>query len=251
MNWSFYTLAALAASTAHGAWADPRLDEKVYDPFVERHSFELETRWGREFGPGVLTASSVFVAEAEAGFTDNFSLAAVGQFDHAPGHGNRLAAAGLEGVADLGRLPGLGVEAGVYLEFEKGLGDREDKGEAKLLLARSAGRFQGLLNLIAERPFGAATGQGLATYGYAASATWRVLGNLRAGAEAYGDLGDDHGLLRRRAGAYVGPVLNWEGRLPDSPVSVELGAGWLAPIGAARVEARSQGRINVSFERQF
>ena len=41
-------------------------------------------------------------------------------------------------------------------------------------------------------------GENFASYGYAASATWRVAGQLRLGAEALGDLGSDHGLFGRQ-----------------------------------------------------
>lgn len=232
------------------AEADPRLDEKVYSPYVENHVLELETRWGQEAGPGELRGARTFVVEGEAGLSDRLSLAVLGQVERAP-EGDRLVGAGLEGVAYMGQIPRLGVDTGLYLEYKKGLHGEDDEGEAKLLLAKTDGRFQGLFNLIVERPFGAPRGEGFAAYGYAASATWRSLGALRIGAEAFGDLGDDHGLFKKRQGAYLGPQLKWEGKPRFLPVEVELDAGWLVPVGPARAEARSQGRISLEFERPF
>ena len=116
--------------------------------------------------------------------------------------------------------------------------------EGKLLLAKTAGRFQGLVNLIVEKPLSAPTGEGMAGYGYAASATWQTVGNLRLGAEAFGDLGDDHAFLGRQ-GAYVGPQVKWEGRLGRMPFDIGLDAGWLVAVGTDRSEAASQVRLGL------
>ena len=233
------------------AMADPRLDEKVYSPYVENHMLELETRWGQELGGGDLKGARTFVLETEYGLNDRVSLALVGQGQRTPGESMRLTGIGLEGVVYLGQIPKLGVDTGLYLEYKKGFGGETDGGEAKLLLAKTVDRFQGLFNFIVERPFGAPKGEGFAAYGYAASATWRTVGNLRLGAEAFGDFGDDHGFLNHPQGAYVGPQVKWEGQPRFLPVEIELDAGWLAPVGTARTEAKSQGRINLEFERRF
>jgi hypothetical protein len=241
----------LATAGAAPALADPRLDEVVYSPYVENHEIEVESRWGQELGSGELKGARTLVEEVEVGLNDRTSLALVGQIEREPGGTDRLVGVGLEGIYYLGQIPRLGVDTGLYLEYKKGVNGEDDEGEAKLLLAKTAGRFQGLFNFIAERPFGAPRGEGFAAYGYAASATWRTLGNLRVGAEAFGDLGDDHGWLNRPQGAYVGPQIKWEGKPRFLPVELELDAGWLAPVGPARSEAGSQARINIEFERRF
>ncbi|MFC3070436.1 hypothetical protein [Phenylobacterium soli] len=233
------------------AWADPRLDEKVYDPYIENHTLEFETRWGQELGPGELKGARTFIVEGEYGLNDRVSLALLGQIERAPGEGDRLVGLGLEGVMYLGQIPKVDVDTGLYLEYKKGLHGENDEGEAKLLLAKTAGRFQGLFNFIVERPFGAPNGEGFASYGYATSLTWRTIGNLRLGAEAIGDFGDDHGFLSRAQGAYVGPQLKWEGKPQFLPVDVVVDAGWLKSVSAARQEADSQAKIIVEFERRF
>jgi hypothetical protein len=247
-----WALAVGLTMTAAGpALADPRLDEVVYSPYVENHVLELESRWGQELGSGDLKGARTLVQELEYGFNDRFSLALVTQVQRAPGEGDHLSGVGLEGIAYLGQIPWLGVDAGAYLEYKKGVNGELDAGEAKLLLAKTAGRFQGLFNLIAERPFGAPAGEGFAAYGYAASATWRTVGQLRLGAEAFGDLGDDHGILNHAQGAYLGPQVKWETQPRFLPVELELDAGWLAPIGPAKAEAKSQARISLELERRF
>jgi hypothetical protein len=232
------------------AAADPRLDEMVYSPFVLNHVAEFEVRHGQQLdGATAGVATSVF--EAEYGLNDRVSLALVGTLASAPGRTSRFDGVGIEGVVYLGQVPKIGVDTGLYLEYTHGLHGEPDVAEAKLLLAKTAGRFQGLANLIIERPLGGPAGQNFASYGYAVSATWQTFGALRLGAEAFGDLGDDHGFLTRPVGAYFGPQLKWEGRPPGSPVEIDLDIGWLAAVGADRNEARSQVKIAVELERRF
>jgi hypothetical protein len=233
------------------AVADPRLDEVVYSPYVENHTFELETRIGQEIGDGALKNAQTLVTEAEYGFTDRLSVALVTKIERAPGEPQRLTGVGVEAIYYLTQIPGIGVDVGLYGEFTKGAGGNADSGEAKLLLAKTEGRFQGLFNFIVERPFFGPPGEVSASYGYAASATWRTYGNLRLGAEAFGDFGDDHGFLNRPQGAYLGPQLKWEGKPRFLPCEIVVDAGWLAAVGADRQEASSQFRLNLEFERRF
>lgn len=239
------------ALSSSPALADPRLDEIVYSPYVENHMFELETRFGQEVGHGTLKGAHTLVTEAEYGVNDRLSVALLTKVENAPGKPRRLTKVAIEGVYYLGQIPKIGVDAGLYLEIAKGVNGESDGGEAKLLLAKTAGRFQGLLNIIAERPLSGPSSEAFASYGYAASATWLAVGNLRLGAEALGDLGDDHGFLKHGQGAYVGPQLKWEGRLKGAPIDLAIDAGWLAAVGANRGEGWSQARINLELEHRF
>ena len=248
--WSSLLALAVVGLWASAAAADPRLDEVVYSPYVEAHTLELEARGAHQNG-GSLRGSTTTVTEADYGLNDRLSLALVVTHEKEGSEASRLTSVGVEAIAYLGRIPGIGVDAGLYLEYGAGQHGEANKGEAKLLLAKTDGRFQGLLNLIAERPFNAPRGEGYAAYGYAASATWRTVGRLRLGVEAFGDLGDDHGILARRQGAYLGPQVKWEGRPKGSPVSIVVDAGWLAAVGPSRQEGRTQTRLSVELERHF
>ncbi len=237
------------ALAAGGAAADPRLDEVVYSPYVENGVAEFEARGARALG-GSLNGASGVVLEQEYGVSDRLSLAAVETVTRGPGETTELRGLGVEAIGYLGQIPRLGVDAGLYLEYAKGLFGAGDVAEAKLLLAKTAGRFQSLANLILEEPIGAPRGAGFAAYGYAISATWRTWRALRLGAEAFGDLGDDHAFLGRQ-GAYVGPQLKWEGRLGRLPVDLGVDAGWLTVVGASRGEARSEARLALELEHRF
>ena len=251
-------MAGRAGALASGLWlvavcaarADPRLDEVVYSPYVEPHTLEVETRFAQELGPGDLAGAHTTVVEFEAGLTDRASLALVTGIERSSGGPDRLTGIGLEGIYYFGQVPKVGVDVAGYLELTKGFGGESDGLEAKLLLAKTQGPFQGLANLIVERPLGAPAGENIARYGYALSATWRAVGHLRLGAEALGDLGDDRSFLGRQ-GAYVGPQAKWAGRPGRLPFEIVLDAGWLLPVGLDTPEARSQARVNVEFERHF
>jgi hypothetical protein len=241
----------LAVGVAGSAMADPRLDEVVYSPYIENHTFELETRVGQELGQGSLTNARTIVVEGEYGLNDRVSLALVSAFHREPDFPDQLTSLGVEGIVYLGQIPKIGVDTGLYLEVAKGFGGESSSFEGKLLLAKTVDRFQGLFNFIVERPLGAPEGEGFASYGYAVSATWRTWGNLRLGAEAFGDFGDDHGFLTQSQGAYVGPQLKWEGRPTSLPVDVVIDAGWLVAVGPNREEAASQARIALELEHRF
>ena len=232
--------AALTMLVATAAQADPRLDEKVYDPYVRNHVLEVETRVARETG-GALDRSSATVAELEYGVSDTLSLAVLGKVTGGGGDPTRLRGVGVEAVYYLGQIPGLGVDVGLYGEVMNGLNGDDSALEGKLLFAKQAGPVQALLNLIVERPLHV-PGEGYANYGYAGSVTVRAAKGLRVGVQAF---------LKGRQGAYVGPQLLWEGRPKRSPVEVEVSLGWLKSVGADTREADSQLRVTLELERRF
>ena len=198
---------------------------------------------------GPTSGDRTTVVEAEYGLNDRLSLAGIAALERSPGNGSRLAGVGIEAVYYIGQIPKLGVDVGVYGEYKHGLSGNADVVEAKLLLAKNVDRFQGLLNLIVERPLGSG-GENFATYGYAASATWRTTGNLRLGAEAFGNLGSDRKFLGEKGG-YVGPQVLWEARPKGLPFEVDIDAGWLFPFGVDRSDARSQIRVGIGLEKRF
>lgn len=246
---SIALLLSLAAGLAWtSARADPRLDEKVYSPYVERGVGEIEVRTagqnGRQTGGDATT-----VIETEYGLSDRISLAVLGSVERSPEQRAHFTSIGLEAVGYIGQIPKLGVDTGAYLEYKRGLNDEADVAEAKLLLAKTANRFQGLLNLIVEHPLGPKD-EAFGSYGYAASATWRTAGTLRLGAEVFGNIGNDH-RWPEKLGAYVGPQILWEGRPFHAPIEIGVDAGYLFPVGAYGGEASSQLRFGIELERRF
>jgi hypothetical protein len=246
---SSIALALAGAATASTALADPRLDEKVYDPYVKNHVLELEVRTGGETG-GPFGGSRTYVGEVEYGVNDRLSLAVIGKLTNGAGESADFRGLGLEGVYYIGQIPLTGIDAGAYLEYAKGFNGGDDVVEAKLLAARQFGPIQAVANLIMERPLNVAD-EHFASYGYAASATWQPAPAWRLGAQAFGELGSDHGFLSGPQGAYVGPTAQWELRPAGSPFEIELNASWLKAVGPNRAEADSQFRLVVELERRF
>ncbi len=247
--------AAAAACTAAAALAgaaradEPGLGGKVYDPYVRNGITEVELRAGRLNG-GEAARTGGAVVELEHGFSDRVSVALVAEFERAPDTPSRLDSLGVESVVYLGQLPGLGVDVGAYLEYEQRVNAESGVAEGKLLLARQFGPVQGLFNFIAKKPLSNKHDENATEFGYAAQATVEAAPRLRAGVQAFGDLGTD----RSFGGAqshYVGPVVNWELRPRWASGEIELETAYLFPVGAAARETDGQVRLMLEYERRF
>jgi hypothetical protein len=234
----------LAATTAA---AEPGLGQKVYDPYIMNGVTEVEVRAGALQG-GSANGEAAAVVELEHGFSDRFSLAVLGEFERHVGEQRKLDAVALEGVAYLGKVAG--VDVGGYLEYEQRIHNESGIGEAKLLLAKTIGPFQGLVNVIATKAFTSRPGEGDTQFGYAAAATWEVAPHLRAGMEAFGDLGTSSAFGGRRAG-YIGPKVQWEARPSWLPAEIEIECAYLFATAAARRYTDGEARLMVELERRF
>ena len=243
------TMAAMVAGGAVQARAEPGLANQVYSPYVKKGVTELEFRGGRLNG-GALDGESAGIAELERGISDRVSLAVVAEFEHHAGGETKLDALGLEGKLYLGQIPGLGIDVGGYVEYEQRLNNESGVAEVKLLLAKQAGPFEGVMNLIARRPLTDKPGEDLATFGYAAQLTRGAGHGTRLGLQAFGDLGNEQKLGGRQS-HYLGPMIRWEGRLGGGPSELELEVAYLLPLGAARRETDGQVRMSLAWERKF
>jgi hypothetical protein len=243
-------LAVAAAAGSGGAARAQGLANKVYDPYVQKGVTELEIRGGRLNG-GPLDGEAGAVVELEQGINDRFSLAAIAEFERHAGEPKKLDAIAVEGVVYLGQIPGIGVDVGGYLEYEQRIHNESGVLEGKVLLAKRAGDFEGLLNLIVQRPLSDRPGEHDADFGYAAQATWETLPGVRIGGQAFGDLGTDRSFGGRQA-HYLGPVINWELK-PKwmKGGELELEAAYLLPVSAARDVTDNQLRFVVEFEKRF
>ena len=230
--------------------AEPGLANKVYSPYVKKGVTEVEVRAGRLTG-GPLDGEQAAIVELEYGVSDRVSLAVLAEFEQHAGEAKKLDAFAVEGVAYLGQIPGLGIDVGGYLEYEQRIHNESGVAEAKLLLAKRSGAFEGLLNLIVEKPLSSRPGEHDAEFGYAAQATWDVGANVRLGGQAFGDLGTDRSFGGRQP-HYLGPVAQWEVRpawLKGGELEFE--GAYLLPVGSARDETDGQMRFVVEYERRF
>lgn len=238
-------LAVLTLGLPTVATAEPGLAGTVYSPRSEKGVSEFEVRSGRLVG-GPADGRGATVIEYERGVSDALRVSAFAEVEHEAGR-SKVEALGLEGVFTLGQVPGLGIDLGGYLALEQSLQGDGGVVEAKALFAKRAGPFEGRLNLIAETSVSRATDF---EFGYAAQATVEVVDDVELGLQAFGDLGDSHGLGGRRRG-YLGPILQIEAGSRALGGELEFQVGYLFPVGTARADTDGQFRLGVELERKF
>lgn len=239
------SLAALAAiAIAQPAYAAPGLGEQVYGATVDKGVTEVETRYGRLNG-GADAGEDKFVLEIAHGFTDHLYAAGLAEFEREAGGDRRLEALGMEAVVNVGRIPSLGLDVGLYGEYEA-VRDGPDHVETKLLLQHKRGAFDGRLNLIAEKVLSGGNPVG---FGYAASVDWEVIDEVRVGAAAFGDFGPAKDF--RLGGAhFAGPIVKAE--FEDlGPGELEVETGYLFALGDARNDTKGQLRLILGYEFRF
>ncbi len=243
----FVFSACLAACwfTAQSAHAAPGVGEKVYGATVEAGKTELEARYGRLNG-GPADGEDGLVLEVAHGFSKHFYGAAVFEFEREVGNSRRLAAIGLEGIVPIARVDSLKLDIALYGEYVMVRGGR-DETEAKLLLQHQTGGFDSRLNVKFNRPLQSGAPVELS---YEASADWAVAGDFRAGAAAFGELGSSQRLFPR-ARHFAGPIVKTEIEHLPANSELEIEAGYLLPIGAAREETKGQLRLLLEWEFRF
>jgi hypothetical protein len=238
----FGGIAALAL--AQPALAAPGVGEKVYPATVDAGVTEVEARYGRLTG-GENSGEDGLVLELAHGFSEHFYGAVLAEFEREPRENRELEAFALEAVVPLGRIEPLGLDVGLYGEYEA-VREGSDAIETKLLLQHKRGPFDGRLNLIAEK---ALHGGEPVAFEYAASADWEAFGEIRLGAAAFGELGSgEH--LTTHGGHFAGPIVKAEIE-HLGPGELEIETGYLFALGEARHETDGQLRLNLEYEFRF
>lgn len=225
--------------------AAPGVGEKVYAATISPGVSEVEARYGRLTGKQA-DGEDGLVLELAHGFSRKFYGGLLVEFEREPNGKRELEAAGIEAVVHVAHSDALGLDAAVYGEFEA-VREGADKAEAKLLLEHRKGPFDARLNLIGEREFRDGAPLELE---YAALADWAAIGELRAGVEAFGQLGSTNHFLPR-AEHFAGPVLKAEiERLPGHG-ELEIETAYLFALGAAHDETNGQARLLLEYEFRF
>lgn len=236
---SIYVFAAAAAfAVPTAAIAAPGLGAEVYGATVEKGEVEIEGRYGALDG-GPDDGEDVLKLEAGYGVTDKLRLAVVGEFEKEAGENRRAEAISLEAIYELGKLGP--VDVALYGEYEVGL-HGGDKVETKLLLQHKPGPFDLRLNLIAEKDL---EGGAPVELGYAASADVETFGEIRLGAQAYGELGTFKNFAPRTE-HFLGPVAKCEIEGLGPELGIE--AGYLFPLGSAKDDTDGQLKLKLEIE---
>lgn len=239
---AFAVVSTLSSAPAQAA---PGLDEKVYGATVEPGVSEIELRYGRLLGKSD-GGEDASVVEFSHGFSSHFYGGVLFGFEREPRGDRHLQAVGVEGIATLGHIAAIDTDVAVYGEYEA---ERHgaDNLEAKLLLQHRRGPFDGRLNLIAERSL--QSGEPI-EFNYGASADWKLVGDVRGGLEAFGELGSTHRLFPR-AEHFAGPIVKTELEHLPGHGELEIEAGYLFALGEAREHANGQARLLLEYEFHF
>ena len=232
---AFAAIALLVPATAQAA---PGLGSEVYGATVEKGELELESIYG-ELDGGVEDGENVLVLEAAYGVTDKLRLGVRGEIEKEPGEDREFEALGVEAIYELGNLGG--VDFAVYGEYEV-VFDGADKIETKLLVQRREGPIDLRFNLIAEKELEGGEDVELE---YAASADFEAFGEVRLGAQAYGQLGTFKNFLPH-AEHFLGPVAKFE--IEGLGPELEIEAGYLFALGDAQDETDGQFRLLLELE---
>lgn len=236
--------ALVAIAIARPAVAAPGLGSKVYGATVEAGVTEVESRYSRLTG-GPDSGEDALVLEIAHGFSNRLYGALLVEFEREPNNKREVEAIAVEGIVTLGRIEALGLDAALYGEYEA-TRHGADALETKLLLEHKRGAFDGRLNLIAAKSLD--SGEPL-ELGYAASADWQAIGELRFGAAAFGNLGTAH-RPTTRAEHFAGPIVKAEvEHLGPGELAIE--SGYLFALGRAHDDAKGQLRLLLEYEFRF
>lgn len=233
---------------AGSAYAEPPgLADKVYPARLEPGVTEFEARFGRLTG-GEDHGETGLLHELAHSFSTHWYGGIELEFEREAEGRLQAEEIGFEGIYSFGRLPVIGVDAGIFAEVGIPVRGEPVGFSTRLLLQKSIGDFDSRLNLRVDRSTGAAE---RFEFGYSASADYAVYeDDVRLGLEAFGSLGDTR-RFGRGEGHFVGPVAKFE--IEHLPGDSELGinSGYLFAVGAAREEAKGQVRLLLEWEAHF
>lgn len=206
---------ALAASVAH---AD---DFTIYSPHVIATQSEIELRGyrvddGRAHYDGQQEAA-LSIAHAVTGWwRPELYLA---RYERSPGERGQWLGYELENVFQLTETGRYWADLGVLASYEHNIGGHgPDAIETGLLVEKSVGRFDHVVNLILEREVGRGAEHKI-EHRYSYRGTYAFSSALRPGIEAYARP-DDHAWQ-------VGPVVTGDWHVPGTTGSVEYRLGLL------------------------
>ncbi len=236
---ALFSLGAVSAAAAH----------TIEAPGVEKGVLEAEATAERLSG-GDADGESSTKLEVGYGFTDRLHMAVIGEIEDEPGESATLEALGVEAIVDTGRIEALGLDTGLYFEYEQPLHNEAGKVEGKLLLGRDFGPVRGIFNIVAEQPLTDKDGEGAMEFGYAGQATAEVAHDVGVGVMAFGDLGTNRDFGGRQ-GHFAGPLVEWELDQLGGHGELEFKAAYLFALGAAKDETDGQIHLAVEWEKEF
>jgi hypothetical protein len=204
-------------------------DFKVYSPYVEQDTLEIEAR-GHIVTDRNPERRSARQDKMEVGYgvTSWWATSLFTEYEREPGSTYRRSATAWENIFQLTERGKYWLDAGLYVEYasaaEKSAADTL---ELKLLLEKNIGKFSNTVNLIFEREIGKNSSSRDVETSYAWRTRYRWKPELEPGIEIYGGLGNLDGLKVSSANSHqAGPVVSGKFRL-DSKSALLYQVGYL------------------------
>ncbi len=149
--------AAVLALMIFGMASPAHATKKVYTPYVEKGELELEYKGGVTHDDDNEGQDGKWIQKLGIGygFTDRIFLEVAGEVENEGDDDNtEFTAVEFEGKFMLTEPGEYWLDTGLLAEYEINANDGPDKAEAKLLLAKSVGKFSHAANIILEREVG-------------------------------------------------------------------------------------------------
>ncbi|WP_066552058.1 hypothetical protein [Croceicoccus bisphenolivorans] len=231
-------LAGTLCAFALPAQAAPGLGQEIYSADVEQGELEGEARWGRLAG-GEDGGKEALFLEIAYGVSQSLRFSISGEWEKEPGQTRDAEAVGFEALYAISEAGGFAFA--VLGEYEV-VFDGTDQMEAMLIMQRDSGPLDIRFNVIAEKEL---AGGEPVEFEYGVSADIAAFGEVRVGAEAFGELGTTKDFLPR-AEHFAGPAAKFgiEGLGPE----LEVGVGYLFALGEAKDETDGMLRIGLDME---
>lgn len=222
--------------------------ENIYSPIVEQGEWEFESRllFSHDRDPS-LNGAANHVFEIGYGPTSYWSTALLLEYEREPGETGRATHFAWENIFQLTPQGKYWLDAGAYVELEKGLNGAPDEIETKILLEKEIYNWVATANLIFNKNVNGTEGRGV-NFSY----DWRVKytfdPKFELGIESYSELGPVSDLLPRAEQYHtIGPAVL--GRVPLGRGHLRYDVAYLR--GLTDATQTSSFQINLEYELHF
>ena len=222
--------------------------DKVYSPIVEKGEVELESRsWFSSDPDPQKSGAQSHVFELGYGITRFWSSAIVLETEREPGDALKATHVSWENIVQLMPRGKAWLDAGLYLELEKGLHGEPDEVEGRVLVEKSFGKWVATSNAIFTKEISGDDPPGL-EFGYNWRVRYRLNQRFEPAIEGYGALGEIRNFEPASQQQHrIGPALL--GRFPLGNAHLRYDIAYLRGLTAGTPDSTFQ--LNLELELRF
>ncbi|TAK98020.1 MAG: hypothetical protein EPO08_20305 [Rhodospirillaceae bacterium] len=235
------TVGLMLAVSSHA-----RAGEKIYSPIVEEGEWEVESRtlFGTDSDPTVNGAQN-HVFEIGYGPTSYWATSLLVEVERDPGKPAQATHFAWENIFQLTPQGKYWLDAGAYVELEKGLNGHPDEVETKLLLEKEIYNWVTTVNLIFNKNLNGNEGRGV-NFNYDWRVEYRFHPMFELGLEGYGELGELRNFLPpSEQYQTIGPAIL--GRIPFGPGHLRYDIAYLRGLTTATPSSSFQANLEYEF----